>query len=206
MPKRSRGEVDEFPQQLQDGFNCPTVNGAIGVTTSGAITEVEWDMPVELDLNHPIFVECSKIHCTQDLSLSPPAIATGVIGSPAFSVFREVKVMKEPRGGTWPTDNDRATLATFRMQSNWIATSAITCGLSFMETDKWMMYEDARTGLGELIAQPRLFVMTRTTVMAAGLVDPGSISGKELYLSLHYRLTDKVKGKEYLTELIAKFT
>ncbi len=207
MPKRSRGEQDEFPQQLQDAFTCATLDGGVGVIGHSVITQTEWDMPVELDLNHPIFIECSKIHCTQAPTLSVPILTVGIAGSPCCIVFREIKIMKEARGTTtWPSDGDRATLATFRMQTAFTALAAALCGPTYMQTDAWELYEDARTGLGELIAQPRLFVLTRTTVLPSGAVNMGPVSAKDIHLSMHYRLTDKVKGKEYLTELIAKFT
>ncbi len=205
---RKRGrEQDEFPQQLQDAFPCATVNPIISVTTSSVITETEWRMPVELDLNHPIFIEASKLHCTQDIPLSNNGIATGVAGAPSQVVIRELKIMKEPRGtAVWPTDADRSTLATFRLQSTFVATGTATQGLTYTEMEKWVYLEDARTGLGELISQPRLYVLTRTSVSAAGLVDPGVVLAKDLYMSLHYRMTTRVSGREYLTELIARHT
>ncbi len=207
MSKRRLREADEFPQQLQDSFSCATVTGGAGTRASSAITQTEWRMPVELDLNHPIFMECSKIHCTQDTPLAVITIGTGIAGSPAFLLVRELKIMKEARGTTtWPNDSDRATLATFRMQSSATALSAILMGWNFSEMSQWEHFEDARTGYGELIAQPRLFVLTRTTIVSSGAVNPEAIIAKDLSLSMHYRLTDRVGGKEYLTELIAKFT
>ncbi len=208
MTKRRR-EVDEFPQQLQDSFSCALVDGVANGVTSGNITQTEWRMPIELDLNHPIFMECSKIHCTQDVPLggSITIAATGIPGSPSFTLYREVKIMKEPRGTiTWPLDSDRATLATFRMKSGWAATTATSAAMTYVEDDKWAYFEDARTGYGELIAQPRLFVLTRTTIAAAITQDPAQVANKNIFLSMHYRLTTRIHGKEYLTELIAKFT
>lgn len=206
MSKRRR-EADEFPQQLQDAFTCASVNPLISVTTSSVITQTLWTLPVELDLNHPIFIECSKIHCTQETPFSVNGVATAIAGAPSQVVIREIKVMKEARGTTtWPDDNDRSTLITFRMQSSYMGLAAARQGLTYTEMDKWAYFEDARTGYGELIAQPRLFVLTRTTVAAADGVDPLTVLAKNLFLSMHYRLTTRVQGKEYLTELIAKFT
>jgi len=208
MTKRRR-EVDEFPQQLQDAFSCALVDGSANGVVSGNITQTEWRMPIELDLNHPIFMECSKIHCTQDIPLGGniAIAATGIVGAPSFTLYREIKIMKEARGTTtWPLDSDRATLATFRMKSGWSATTATATAMTYVEDDKWAYFEDARTGYGELIAQPRLFVLTRSTIAAAITQDPAQVANKNLFLSMHYRLTTRIHGKEYLTELIAKFT
>ncbi len=206
MPKRGR-ELDEFPQQLQDDFVCSTVDGGIGSANASLITQTEWRMPVELDLNHPIFLECSKLHCQQGVGGDNPAAATVVAGASAFHLVREVKVMKEARGvTTWPADSDRATLATFRLQAHFEGVTNIAVGLTYMDYDKWQFFEDSRTGYGELIAQPRLFVLTRTVVNSGGLVNPAAIAAKNVTLSMHYRLTNRIQGKEYLTELIAKFT
>ncbi len=208
MSKRRR-EVDEFPQQLQDGFACATVDPGADTVTSSAITQTNWTMPIELDLNHPIFMECSKIHCTQDVPLnaSIDVGASGVPGSPSILLYREVKIMKEPRGTTtWPLDSDRATLTTFRLKTLFTATTTTTTMVSYIEDDKWAYFEDAKTGYGELIAQPRLFVLTRTTAVTASGQDPVAVLAKNIFLSMHYRLTTRIHGKEYLTELIAKFT
>ncbi len=207
MVKRKR-EQEEFPQQLQDGFLCGTVDATTGATVSGAITQTEWRMPVELDLNHPIFIECSKLACTQEPPVTVNVLtAGGVVGCPSQLIVRELKVMKEARGTTtWPLDSDRATLATFRLQSSFVATSVNAQGVTYSDMEKWQYFEDSRTGYGELIAQPRLFVLTRTTVAAAGLANPALVATKNLFLSMHYRMTSRIQGKEYLTELIAKFT
>lgn len=199
--------MDMFPQQIQDAFNCATVNPIISVSTSSVITQTIWDLPVTLDLDHPTFIECSKVHCTQEPPLLVNLIAGGVIGAPSQFVVREIKIMKEARGtATWPTDDDRATLATFRLQSSFIATSATQQGVTYSDMSQWEYFEDARTGLGALIAQPRLFVLTRTTVNAAAPVDPAAVASKDLFLSMHYRMTKNVSGKEWLTELIAQNT
>ncbi len=206
MSKRRR-EQDEFPQQLQDSFNCLGVNPIVSVTTSGLITQTLWDLPVTLDLNHPTFIECAKIHCTQEPPLLVNTVAGGTIGCASQIIIREIKVMKEARGTTtWPRDDDRSTLTTFRMQSTFLASGTTGHGCTYTDMSQWAYFEDSRTGYGELIAQPRLFVLTRTTVTAGTLVDPGTVAAKDLFLSMHYRMTNRVQGKEYLTELIAKFT
>lgn len=206
MSKRKR-EMDMFPQQIQDAFNCATVQPLVSATTSGVITQTIWDLPVTLDLDHPTFIECSKVHATQQPPLTVNAIAAGVIGAPSQMVIREIKIMKEARGTvTWPGDDDRATLATFRLQSSFIATSGTTQGVTYTDMSQWEYFEDARTGLGALIAQPRLFVLTRTTVAAASPVDPAAVGSKDVFLSMHYRMTKNVPGKEWLTELIAQNT
>ncbi len=204
--KRKMREQDEFPQQLQDGFICSAVTGDGGVDQS-AIVQTEWTMPVELDLNHPIFMECSKLFCTQDVPNVNVVGTNTIAGAPAYVLIREVKIMKEARGTTtWPLDSDRATLHTFRLQTVYYGLTTSTVGINFSEMEQSAQFEDAKTGYGELIAQPRLYVLSRTTVNQAGAATAGAIGSKELFLSMHYRLTDRIHGTEYLTELIAKFT
>lgn len=213
----SRGRVlDKFPQTIYDDITPAVPATAADETITGAFTEDEWDVPVTLSLQHSTLLEAGRF--TADLiydnashshtQLAGTSATTGVQTILQFNSIR-VWIMNERRTGV-PSSGDVAVLAYFDFKVHMMCMSVSPLASTFFvpsDTTEWhkeLEMQDEKTGQGALIAQPRLYVYSSYT-NTNDLANSTEV-GWKVRLGMQYRNVPTPSGREFITELMAKFT
>jgi len=211
MPKRGR-EKDEYPEFIRERIVMPVITTVSATCVTGAVVLQDWVLPVELDLNQPTFIELNKFVVWIESPFSTnDASGSGIGGELALQRQVDVFIMNERRTAV-PSGDDNAIMMHCRltMHQEWAVTasSSANCGVinhAKSNIREERNYEDAKTGQGLLIAQPRIFLLAVET-MAEGTEDLGVHTATRVNFKMEFRLTDKVSSKEFFTEMIAKFS
>lgn len=206
--KRMRRRVkDQYPQRKNDTLILATLTPADNEVVYATFAAINWELPTNIDLTDPVFIECEKIWIELEIDREPAG--DGVPGTANFMAYErsvEFWVTKEPR--TQPpafSDNSiimHDTLHELRFWSNTIATSTKYLAPSSklkIEID----LQDETTGNGILLAQPRIFLLLRQTV-TFGIQSP-ALPISHLNHSMQYRLIDDVTKEEFFTEAIGNW-
>ena len=213
----SRGKVlDKFPQQVHVGVIPAVPTTAVDVCATGTFTETDWDVPVTLSLQHSTLLEAGRFsadlindHSAHPLTqLAGTSDVTNVLNIAQVNFIR-VWVMNERRTAI-PSLADSAVLARFDFIVHMVPMSQFALATTFVvpdaqtEFNKLIDLQDEKTGQGLLVAQPKLFVYSSYTNCQdiANLTE----TAWQVRLSMHYRNVPTPSGKEFITELMAKFT
>jgi len=213
----SRGKVlDKFPQTIYDDILPTAPATAADSTVTGTFTEDEWDVPVTLSLQHSTLLEAGRF--TADLiydNVSHPftQLSGADATNPILDVVQlnsiRVWIMNERRTGV-PANGDVAVLAYFDFKIHLIPMATSTLATTFFipkDTTVWQKQidmQDEKTGQGALVAQPRLYVYSSYT-NTQDIANLTEIAWR-VRLSMQYRNVPTPSGKEFITELMAKFT
>lgn len=212
MVKRGR-EKDEYPEFIRETVTMPVVTTTANTCSASSLVLQDWVLPVELDLNQPTFIELNKLVVWLDTVTSHVQIASAsaVGGELALSRVVKVFILNERRTAI-PLGDDNAIImqAELTLVQSWASTTSSAANCAVLDKSKTerravRKYEDKKTGMGLLVAQPRIFLMC-AEIMTEGALDLGVHTASQVNFKMEFRLTDQVSSKEFFTEMIAKFS
>lgn len=211
MVKRGRAK-DEYPEWIREQMTLTLLDPSADAVAVSAVQIADWTLPVELDLVHPTFIELNSLTCWIDAAKTLVAgTATAVAGELSLDRSVRIYILNERRTAE-PTLSDNAIIAKFvlNLRMSWVATTAAATNTAFFDVFKSKLrdhreYEDARTGMGLLITQPRLYLLVVEQDMQ-GSDNHEHQDQTTVGFKMTFRLTDRVTSREFWTEQIAKFS
>ena len=212
MGKRGRSShsvKDKYPEYIRTQITPVTPVAALNTTVSGAITAFTWEIPVELNLDHPVYIELEKLVAYVEHTVVTQAASVTVNGGDLQSQdIWDVVLLTEPRT-TFPAEDDNAILAHWDLMETkvWANTSAASTNVGYNLSTGTLReerdYQDMTTGNGLLLTQPRLFLLAqRSTTIGDIIVVNGA---RPFNLKMQFRLVTDVTAREFMTEIVAAF-
>ncbi len=198
---------DKYPEFIRTQIIPATPGGAANTATVGTLTAFTWEIPVELNLDHPVYIELEKlvvyVETVTGAALSTTADANDMQSQEIFHVV----LMKEPRTAL-PAEDDNAMIGhwDFRDTKLWASTSAAANNIGYSvdpELRSERDYQDFKTGNGLLLTQPRLFILAQRT-QTSGDVAITPIE-RPVNFKMQFRLVTDVTAREFMTEIVAQF-
>lgn len=215
MGKRGRAGhtpvKDKYPERIRNVIT-PAVPGTLTANQSsrGTFTALTWTLPVEINLDHPVYIELEKLQVFQSpLTFAVDGVSTATAGSTVLTRWWDIWFMKEQRTVA-PSNDDNAIIDHFMLEQEYTWGDTSAGGASMIMPKAGMPqsvihdYQDQTTGNGLLLTQPRIYVYGRDTITVG--TEAVLASSHNIGLMMQFRLVTDVTAREFLTEVVGAYS